>query len=92
MQLFEELKRRNVFRVAVAYLVISWLLLQVVDVVGPLLNLSDELGRYLLFLMAIGFIPAMGFSLVQTAIKTGRVNLPLPLVAFSASSHLKTKQ
>ena len=62
MQLFEELKRRNVFRVAAAYLVISWLLLQVVDVVGPLLNMSDELGRYLLFLMAIGFIPAMGFA------------------------------
>lgn len=30
MQLFQELKRRNVFRVAAAYVVVSWLLIQVV--------------------------------------------------------------
>jgi len=57
--LFEELKRRNVFRVAVAYLVGSWLLLQILDVVGPILRLSDEVGRYLLFFVVIGFIPAL---------------------------------
>ena len=62
MRLFEELKRRNVFRIAAAYLVTAWLLLQVVDVVGPLLGLSDEFARYLLFLLAIGFIPALGFA------------------------------
>ena len=33
MSLFEELKRRNVFRVAVAYLITAWLLLQVADIV-----------------------------------------------------------
>ena len=62
MKLFEELRRRNVFRVAAAYLVTAWLLLQVVDVVGPLLGLSDDSARYLLFLLAIGFIPALGFA------------------------------
>jgi TolB-like protein len=64
MRLFEELKRRNVFRIAAAYLVTAWLLLQIVDVVGPLLGLSDELARYLLFLLAVGFIPALGFAWV----------------------------
>ncbi len=33
MSLFEELKRRNVFRVGIAYAVASWVLLQVVDLV-----------------------------------------------------------
>ncbi len=32
MSFFKELKRRNVIRVGVAYLVASWLLLQIVDV------------------------------------------------------------
>lgn len=57
--LFEELKRRNVFRIGIAYLVGSWLLLQIVDVVGPILKFPDEVARYVLFLLAIGFIPAL---------------------------------
>ena len=35
-QLFEELRRRNVFRVGIAYLVAAWLLLQLVDVLVPI--------------------------------------------------------
>jgi len=57
--LFEELKRRNVFRVGLAYLVASWLLLQILDVIGPILNFSDEVSRYVLFFLAIGFLPAL---------------------------------
>ncbi len=36
--LFTELKRRNVFRVAIVYVVVAWLILQVVDVVVLLPN------------------------------------------------------
>ena len=57
--LFEELKRRNVFRVGLAYLVAGWLLLQIVDVIGPILHISDEVARYVLFFVAIGFLPAL---------------------------------
>lgn len=57
--LYEELKRRNVFRVGIAYLIASWLLLQVLDVVGPILNLPEEIARYVLFLLLVGFIPAL---------------------------------
>ena len=39
MGFFAELKRRNVIRVGVAYLVFSWLVLQVLDVVTPILDL-----------------------------------------------------
>ena len=59
MSLYDELKRRNVFRIGIAYLVGSWLLLQIVDVVGPILKLPDEVARYILFLLAAGFLPAL---------------------------------
>ena len=64
MTLFEELKRRNVFRVGAAYLVIAWLLLQIVDVVGPILGQPEDFARYLLFLLAIGFLPVLVFAWV----------------------------
>ncbi len=64
MSLFEELKRRNVFRVGIAYLVVSWLLLQVIDVVGPILRLPETVARYVLFFLAIGFLPALIFAWV----------------------------
>ena len=41
MSFFDELKRRNVVRVAAAYLVISWLLLQVADVLFEALAVPE---------------------------------------------------
>jgi TolB-like protein len=64
MAFFEELKRRNVFRVGLAYLVGSWLLLQIVDVVGPILRLPDDVARYLLFLLIVGLLPALALAWV----------------------------
>jgi hypothetical protein len=39
--LFEELKRRNVFRVGVADAVTAWVLLQTLEVAGDILELPD---------------------------------------------------
>jgi len=64
VSLFGELKRRNVLRVGIAYLVASWLLLQVVDVIGPILRLPESVARYVLFFLAIGFVPALIFAWV----------------------------
>ena len=61
-RLFDELKRRNVFRVGIAYLVAAWLLLQVTDVVAPLLSLPGWVPRFVLLLLAIGFFPALIFA------------------------------
>jgi len=55
MRLFNELKRRNVFRVGAAYLVVAWLILQVVDTVAPMLELPATFGRGVLLLLAVGF-------------------------------------
>ena len=38
---FGELKRRHVFRVAVAYAIVGWILVEVSSVLGPALNLPD---------------------------------------------------
>jgi TolB-like protein/thioredoxin-like negative regulator of GroEL len=64
MSLFTELKRRNVFRVAAAYAVLSWLLLQVADTLGDTLGLPDWSGKLVLMLLAIGFVPAVIFAWV----------------------------
>jgi TolB-like protein len=57
-----ELKRRNVFKVGIGYVVAAWLLLQVVDVVVPLLSLPDWVGRFFFLLLAVGFPIALIFA------------------------------
>jgi len=44
MSLFEELKRRNVFRVGTAYLLFAWVVIQVTDTVAPALRLEPTAG------------------------------------------------
>jgi adenylate cyclase len=55
MTLFLELKRRNVFRLAIAYLAVSWLLIQIVETIFPVFGLSDALVRIIVIVLAIGF-------------------------------------
>ncbi len=45
MSIYLELKRRNVLRVAIAYLAVSWLLIQVVETLFHVFGLSDALIR-----------------------------------------------
>jgi TolB-like protein/tetratricopeptide (TPR) repeat protein len=58
----EEFKRRNVFRVGMAYLVITWLVLQVADTAAPLLGLPDWVNSLVLFILALLFIPTLIFA------------------------------
>jgi len=57
-----ELKRRNVVRVAIAYAVVSWLILQITDVLKPLLNLPEWVGGLVFLLLVIGFLLALILS------------------------------
>ena len=59
---FEELKRRNVFRVAIAYIAVSWLILQVADVVFENFGTPGWVMKTLMFLLAIGFPLAVLFA------------------------------
>ncbi len=64
MSLFEELKRRNVIRVAGLYVVGAWLITQVAGTVLPMFGAPDWIGRSIVTLLAIGFVPTMLFSWV----------------------------
>jgi len=50
---FAELKRRNVFRVGIAYVVVSWVILQFVDIIQDPMSLPDWFQRVTIVLLAI---------------------------------------
>jgi hypothetical protein len=54
-ELFEELKRRRVIRVATLYIIAFWPIIQIVDILSPTLNLPDSVIRYLVFAFIGGF-------------------------------------
>jgi len=64
MSLFNELKRRNVLRVAAAYVVAAWLVVQVVETLFPVYGLSDAAIRLVISVLAAAFIPTLVFSWV----------------------------
>ncbi|NND44184.1 MAG: tetratricopeptide repeat protein [Xanthomonadales bacterium] len=62
MSLFEELKRRNVFRVIAAYLVATWVLAQVVDLFLGYVDAPNWIMHVFLLFAGIGFIAAVVVS------------------------------
>ena len=62
--LLSELNRRNVYRVAIAYLAISWFIIEVAETLLPSFGIPDWAFRFLVILLALGFIPALVFSWV----------------------------
>jgi adenylate cyclase len=58
-QLFEELRRRNVLRIGIAYLAFSWLLIQVADTIFPAYSLPRSALTVLITILAIGFVPTL---------------------------------
>jgi len=62
--LFSEMKRRNVVRVGLAYVVVAWLLIQVAETIFPLFAFDDTPARIVVIVLVIGFIPALVFAWV----------------------------
>jgi hypothetical protein len=63
-RLFEQLKQRNVFRMAALYLVVCWLILDPVHVVFHMLEVPAWANRLVVMLMAVGFPAAVIFAWV----------------------------
>jgi len=59
MSLFRELRRRNVIRLATAYVVTAWLIIQVVETVFPAFGFTDKAIRIVVIVLGIGFVPAV---------------------------------
>ncbi len=62
MSLFNELKRRNVFKVAGAYIIVAWLLLQISDTLVPALRLPEWFHSGVAFLLILGFPVSIVFA------------------------------
>jgi len=62
MSFFAELKRRNVFRVGIAYLVVAWLIMQVADVVINNIGAPGWVFQVILLILGIGFPVALIFA------------------------------
>jgi TolB-like protein len=62
MSFFDELKRRNVFRVAIAYGIAAWLLIEVTTTTFPMLRLPEWTATFVTVLLMIGFPVALIFA------------------------------
>jgi len=59
---FSELRRRNVFRVALTYAVVAWLLIEIASVLLPLVEAPESLITAFVVLLALGFAVALFIS------------------------------
>jgi len=64
MSFLNELKRRNVIRVGIAYLASTWLLIQVLETLLPIFDLPATSVRVVVIVLAIGFVPVTVFAWV----------------------------
>src|SRR5881227_843658 len=82
---FSELKRRNVYKVAVAYAIVGWLLIQIATQVFPFLEIPTWVVRLVIALVAIGFPIALAiawaFEATPEGIKRTEVADAMPAVA-----------
>ena len=62
MSFFSELKRRNVFKVAAAYIIVGWLIMQAGDTLAPALHLPEWVNSLLVFFLLLGFPLAVIFA------------------------------
>src|SRR3989475_3742708 len=73
MNVFAELKRRNVYKVAVAYAVVGWLLVQITTQVFPIFEIPNWALRLIVLAIIIGFpialVLAWAFELTPEGLK-----------------------
>src|SRR5881409_2011736 len=59
---FAELKRRNVYKVAIAYAVVAWLLIQAASIFLPAFNAPQWAMQIVILILVVGFPIALAFS------------------------------
>jgi len=82
---FSELKRRNVYKVAVAYAVVGWVIAQIATQIFPFLEIPNWFVRLVIVLIAIGFpialVIAWAFEATPEGIKRTEVADSMPVSA-----------
>jgi TolB-like protein/tetratricopeptide (TPR) repeat protein len=91
LSFFNELKRRNVIRVGIAYVAVYWLLIQVMETVLPFFGISDAFIRSIIIILAIGIVPvliaAWIFQLTPDGLKKDDDLIPQPSTPAHGSTH-----
>src|SRR5438094_1389995 len=81
---FAELKRRNVYKIAVAYAIVGWLSIQIATQIFPFLEIPNWIVRLVIVLIAIGFpialVIAWAFEATPEGIKRTEVADAMPAV------------
>ena len=68
---FSELKRRNVFKSAIAYLIVAWLIVQVLSIILPTFEAPTYVLKLSIVILAIGFPFWLIFSWIYDLTKDG---------------------
>ncbi|MGE5213502.1 MAG: tetratricopeptide repeat protein [Nitrospirota bacterium] len=88
---FSELKRRNVYKVAVAYAVVGWVIAQIATQIFPFLEIPNWIVRLIILLIAIGFpialVIAWAFESTPEGIKRTEVADAMPATAGGRKKH-----
>ncbi len=91
MSLYNELKRRNVFRVAIAYLALAWLVTEVAGTLFPAFGIPDWGVRFIVILFALGLVPALIISWVYELTPEG-LKREKDVVHDASITHLTAKR
>ena len=91
MGIVSELRRRNVFRMAVLYAIATWLIMQVADVLNDLANLPDWVGPTILGLLAIGFPIALILSWIYELTPAG-ISLEKDVDRAESTAHITDRR
>ena len=91
MSLYHELKRRNVFRVAITYLALAWLVIEVAGTVFPVFGIPDWGVRLFVIAFALGFVPALIISWVYEITPEG-LKREKDVVRDGSITHLTAKR
>jgi len=83
-----ELKRRNVYKVAVAYAVVGWLLIQIATQVFPFFEIPNWAVRHVVLLVVIGFPIAL---MIAWAFESTPEGIKRTAVADAAREHSRGK-
>jgi TolB-like protein/Tfp pilus assembly protein PilF len=91
MSLYHELKRRNVFRVAIAYLALAWLLTEVSGTLFPAFGVPEWGIRFVVIVFVLGFVPALIISWVYELTPEG-IKRETDVVRDASITHLTARR
>jgi TolB-like protein/Flp pilus assembly protein TadD len=91
MSFYSELKRRNVFRAAIAYLALAWLLTEVAGTLFPVFGIPDWGVRFVVIVLALGFVAALVFSWIYEFTPEG-IKREQDVVREASITHLTAKR